>query len=202
MLLLPLSNDYYHLSFSQVVKCCRDSSIVPDPLLKLGPVPIRTMMTSLLVIPMMFVVAIQAFDSSEIRMLDEQYETNHPFFPFLEQKRSDRPTRAMDSPLIRFGKRAADGAPLIRFGRAPEASPFIRFGKRAADGAPLIRFGRAPEASPFIRFGKRAAPSAPLIRFGRSPSAAPLIRFGRSAAAPLIRFGRASSAPLIRFGRK
>lgn len=67
-------------------------------------------------------------------------DTKNPFFQFLENsKRSDRPTRAMDSPLIRFGKRAADGAPLIRFGRAPEASPFIRFGKRAADGAPLIR---------------------------------------------------------------
>uniref|UniRef100_A0A8R1DQA6 Uncharacterized protein n=1 Tax=Caenorhabditis japonica TaxID=281687 RepID=A0A8R1DQA6_CAEJA len=151
------------------------------------------MMTSLAVLLVVFVATSEAFDSSEIRMLDEQYDTKNPFLAYLEnQKRSDRPTRALDSldsPLIRFGKRAADGAPLIRFGRAPEASPFIRFGKRAS-AVPLIRFGRAPEASPFIRFGKRASPSAPLIRFGRSPAAVPLIRFGRSAAAPLIRFGR------------
>ncbi|KAK5967586.1 hypothetical protein GCK32_017067, partial [Trichostrongylus colubriformis] len=67
------------------------------------------------------------------------------------------------SPLIRFGKRDPSGAPLIRFGRAPDAHPLIRFGKRTPNNAPFIRFGRDPYASPLIRFGKRS-PAAPLIR--------------------------------------
>ncbi|CAB3406589.1 unnamed protein product [Caenorhabditis bovis] len=152
-----------------------------------------TMISSLLVIPLIFAASY----ANELEFVEQT-----PDVTFVdEMKRSERPTRSMDgldSPLIRFGKRAPT-APLIRFGRTPEASPFIRFGKRSPT-APLIRFGRAPEASPFIRFGKRAA-GAPLIRFGRA-AGAPLIRFGRSDGAPLIRFGRASGAPLIRFGRK
>ncbi|WKY05047.1 hypothetical protein Q1695_005787 [Nippostrongylus brasiliensis] len=138
-----------------------------------------------------------AFDSSELRMLEDEYAV---------EKRSAASSQSLPrdsfdesgSPLMGFGKRDP-GAPLIRFGRAPEAQPLIRFGKRTPEGAPLIRFGRDAEASPLIRFGKR---SAPLIRFGRS--AAPLVRFGRSPeAAPLLRFGRSPEAsPLIRFGKK
>ncbi|CAD6198148.1 unnamed protein product [Caenorhabditis auriculariae] len=149
------------------------------------------MMTSSLAVFSALVVFAQAFDSSEIRMLEDEYEgKGSPMFHYREL-----PKRDMGSPLIRFG-RSAPGAPLIRFGRAPEAQPLIRFGKRSDDGVPLIRFGRAPEAQPLIRFGKRAADGAPLIRFGRA--AAPLIRFGRAPAAqPLIRFGRKNPFVMI-----
>ncbi|WKY05046.1 hypothetical protein Q1695_005787 [Nippostrongylus brasiliensis] len=153
-----------------------------------------------------------AFDSSELRMLEDEFLHRKHSKGLLNygadavEKRSAASSQSLPrdsfdesgSPLMGFGKRDP-GAPLIRFGRAPEAQPLIRFGKRTPEGAPLIRFGRDAEASPLIRFGKR---SAPLIRFGRS--AAPLVRFGRSPeAAPLLRFGRSPEAsPLIRFGKK
>ena len=116
---------------------------------------------------------VSAFDSTEIRMLeDELPNADNRIYSRFEDKRSDD-TAGM--PLIRFGKRAAQ--PLIRFGRTPQASPIIRFGKRASPaGSPLIRFGRSA-GSPLIRFGRSAG--SPLIRFGRTPSASPLIRFGR-----------------------
>ncbi|KAL6740157.1 hypothetical protein Aduo_013542 [Ancylostoma duodenale] len=102
-----------------------------------------------------------AFDSSEMRMLEDEYAVEKRSEPF----RLPREGRSYDEtagPLIRFGKRDMEGAPLIRFGRTPDAQPLIRFGKRTPDGAPLIRFGRNPEAQPLIRFGKRSQ-GAPLI---------------------------------------
>ncbi|ETN83011.1 hypothetical protein NECAME_07603 [Necator americanus] len=125
-----------------------------------------------------------AFDSSEIRMLEDGYHVEKRAAP-IHLPREERSFDENAGPLIRFGKRDSQGAPLIRFGRAPEAQPLIRFGKRSPDSAPLIRFGRDSEAQPLIRFGKRS-PAAPFIRFGRSVSA-PLVRFGRSVeAVPLL----------------
>nr|CDJ83024.1 FMRFamide-related peptide domain containing protein [Haemonchus contortus] len=109
-----------------------------------------------------------AYDSSELRMLEDEYAMDKRVDTLSRESRSFEENA---SPLIRFGKRDLSGAPLIRFGRAPEAHPLIRFGKRAPDSAPLIRFGRDPEASPLIRFGKRS-PAAPLIRFGPSEQTA------------------------------
>ncbi|KAK6021813.1 hypothetical protein OSTOST_12508 [Ostertagia ostertagi] len=85
-----------------------------------------------------------AFDSSELRMLEDEYAMDKRAEPM--QPREERS---------------------FEIGRAPEAHPLIRFGKRSPDNAPFIRFGRNPEASPLIRFGKRS-PAAPLIRSVRT----------------------------------
>uniref|UniRef100_A0AC34F9D3 Uncharacterized protein n=1 Tax=Panagrolaimus sp. ES5 TaxID=591445 RepID=A0AC34F9D3_9BILA len=132
-----------------------------------------------------FLTISSAFDSSEIRMLEEEYDKRNPL-RYMDEIIGESEKRArLDNPLIRFGKRSAYGMereirnamqmdPLIRFGKRASynGAPLIRFGKRAPyDGAPLIRFGKRPDTAPLIRFGKRASPSsmlsAPHIRFGK-----------------------------------
>ncbi|KAE9554662.1 hypothetical protein FO519_002149 [Halicephalobus sp. NKZ332] len=135
-----------------------------------------------------------AFDSSEIRLLEEEYGKRNQMSPMFNDFYAETQKRGrLDDPLIRFGKRSDNVQREIR----NSMDPLIRFGKRASmDSAPLIRFGRANlDSAPLIRFGKRAMESAPLIRFGKRPDTAPLIRFGKRAmdSAPLIRFGKRTS---------
>ncbi|KAH7730604.1 CRE-FLP-13 protein [Aphelenchoides avenae] len=125
-----------------------------------------------------------AFDSSEIRLLENQFEKRsgrYNLYQIPDDELAEEKRSAYSSPLIRFGKRSPSEAQWTRDARnSMMGSPLIRFGKRSPDAMPLIRFGRSP--------------AAPLIRFGRSPAAAPLIRFGKRApySAPHIRFGKRS----------
>jgi len=139
-----------------------------------------------LVLFALVVVAIgSAFDSSEIRLLEDQnggkrQATYWSYFsngPDGAVKRSQQ--YAATSPIIRFGKRSSAlgfNGGMARQARTQQhmMDPIIRFGKRTPSTAPLIRFGkRHPNnpSAPLIRFGKRSisslASSAPHIRFGK-----------------------------------
>jgi hypothetical protein len=113
-----------------------------------------------------------AFDSSEIRLLENQYEKRSPRFslydfPMDDEMATEQKRSSYASPLIRFGKRASGSSQWTRDVRnAMMGSPLIRFGKRSM-AMPIIRFGKRPSAAPLIRFGKRAPYSAPHIRFGK-----------------------------------
>jgi hypothetical protein len=129
-----------------------------------------------------------AFDSSEIRLLENQYEKRSPRFslydfPMDDEMATEQKRSSYASPLIRFGKRASGSSQWTRdvrnvspyphltnhldaFFQAMMGSPLIRFGKRSM-AMPIIRFGKRPSAAPLIRFGKRAPYSAPHIRFGK-----------------------------------
>uniref|UniRef100_A0A914Y9Q3 Uncharacterized protein n=1 Tax=Panagrolaimus superbus TaxID=310955 RepID=A0A914Y9Q3_9BILA len=175
---------------------------------------------SMVIVAFLCFLTTSAFDSSEIRMLEEEYDKRNPL-RYMDEIIGESEKRArLDNPLIRFGKRATYGMerevrnsmqmdPLIRFGKraASYEGPLIRFGKRAPyDGAPLIRFGKRPDTAPLIRFGKRAAPSAmlsaPHIRFGkRDFNDVAYSRFSRNRPSPadqdlLLRFGRSTPATM------
>ena len=169
-----------------------------------------------------FLTITSAFDSSEIRMIEEEYDKRDPLHYMGDIIGESEKRARLDNPLIRFGKRASVAYgmereirnamqmdPLIRFGkRSPyDGAPLIRFGKRVPyDGAPLIRFGKRPDTAPLIRFGKRAAPSsmlsAPHIRFGkRDFDDVAYSRFSRNRPSPadqdlLLRFGRSTPATM------
>uniref|UniRef100_A0AC34RII5 Uncharacterized protein n=1 Tax=Panagrolaimus sp. JU765 TaxID=591449 RepID=A0AC34RII5_9BILA len=153
-----------------------------------------------------FIQSCTAFDSSEIRMIEDEYNKRGPLNRFLNDFYMETQKRArLDDPLIRFGKRSVNVEREIRNGM----NPLIRFGKRASlDSAPLVRFGRASlDSSPLIRFGKRPD-TAPLIRFGkRSPAIhPPHIRFGKRVVEESLYNSRNRPNPadqdvMLRFGR-
>ncbi|KAK0398004.1 hypothetical protein QR680_002382 [Steinernema hermaphroditum] len=119
------------------------------------------------------VSVVSAFESSEIRLLDDEYDkrSNGGFYGFSEDLpiAIERRDGHLRNPLIRFGKRDADvESDLSRTIRNDiSLDPLIRFGKRSALNSPLIRFGKRPDTMPLIRFGKRTPSTAPLIRFGK-----------------------------------
>jgi len=146
----------------------------------------NSMPQSFVLFTLVVVTIVSAFDSSEIRLLEDQnggkrQATYWSYFsnsPDGTVKRSQQ--YAATSPIIRFGKRASASqfnGGMARQSRTQQQmmDPIIRFGKRSPNTAPLIRFGkRLPNdpSAPLIRFGKRASvsnlvPSAPHIRFGK-----------------------------------
>ncbi|KAI1704133.1 FMRFamide-like neuropeptide 13 [Ditylenchus destructor] len=144
--------------------------------------------SSLICFSVIFTVS-AAFDSSEVRLLEDQngalkrqaaaywsyFNDDDALGDASAVKRSQY--AAATSPIIRFGKRSPQytfGNSMTRHARTQTNmmdSPLIRFGKRSPSTAPLIRFGkRLPNdpGAPLIRFGKRAFQnSAPHIRFGK-----------------------------------
>uniref|UniRef100_A0A1I8AGM7 FMRFamide-related neuropeptide n=1 Tax=Steinernema glaseri TaxID=37863 RepID=A0A1I8AGM7_9BILA len=114
-----------------------------------------------------------AFESSEIRLLDDEYDKRGGagFFGFADDVpiAIERRDGRLQNPLIRFGKRDADVEDDFPRTIRNDISldPLIRFGKRSTLNTPLIRFGKRPDTMPLIRFGKRTPSTAPLIRFGK-----------------------------------
>uniref|UniRef100_A0AC35F5V8 Uncharacterized protein n=1 Tax=Panagrolaimus sp. PS1159 TaxID=55785 RepID=A0AC35F5V8_9BILA len=155
-----------------------------------------------------FLTISSAFDSSEIRMIEEEYDKRDPLHYMGDIIGESEKRARLDNPLIRFGKRAAVAYGMEREIRnSMQMDPLIRFGKRSPyDGAPLIRFGKHLILPPLIRFGKRAAPSAmlsaPHIRFGkRDFNDVAYSRFSRNRPNPadqdlLLRFGRSTPATM------
>jgi hypothetical protein len=130
----------------------------------------------------------QAFDSSEIRLLEAQNAKRHlplfypPSLPYYHP--AMELIHRVDLPI------AVDGDKMIYEGQTPATSK-----RSALRGAPLIRFGKralsrgdyhdamvAPRSlrmdQPLIRFGKRGGGGGGVPQFG-SAGGAPLIRFGK-----------------------
>ncbi|TMS37601.1 hypothetical protein L596_004499 [Steinernema carpocapsae] len=119
--------------------------------------------------------AVVAFESSEIRLLEDDLlddkRSGGGYYGFADEMpiAIERRDGRLRNPLIRFGKRDAEtDEDLSRTARNDfSLNPLIRFGKRSSLNSPLIRFGKRPDQMPLIRFGKRAPSTAPLIRFGK-----------------------------------
>uniref|UniRef100_A0A7E4VP32 G_PROTEIN_RECEP_F1_2 domain-containing protein n=1 Tax=Panagrellus redivivus TaxID=6233 RepID=A0A7E4VP32_PANRE len=153
---------------------------------------VQTMLSSgSLVFLFGMLAVVKSFDSSEIRMLEEEYEKRDPLSQFFDNYAETEKRSPMNGPLVRFGKRSL----------ALATDPLIRFGKRGLDGAPLIRFGKRPDTSPLIRFGKRSPlSSAPHIRFGKR-DIEDAVYSSRNRPSPadqdvLLRFGRSTPATM------
>ncbi|GMS96999.1 hypothetical protein PENTCL1PPCAC_19174, partial [Pristionchus entomophagus] len=162
-----------------------------------------------------------AFDSTEIRMLQD--ESGGPlndgfghaaFGPIRLQSREMRDSRIRRQVNDRI-REVLGSIRLVKMTVTKDegdddssledkrSAPLIRFGKRSVGDEEMARTIRQDAlGSPLIRFGKRSAPEEDeelveedgdlLERYARAPASAPLIRFGKRSP---------DTSPLIRFGR-